>query len=270
VNWSGVKSILIIFFLITNSILLGILIESDNALYNIDSKILKSTIEILNKAQITIDENIVPHKNPKMSYAEAYNIIDDDESFAKSVIGEDAEYDGEKYISAAGSVEINGDEFLINYTDKEYFAQYSDNDKRIKAILKKIGFDDIGKYEIKSNISDGKNIISIISKLESKYLFDSKIELVMIDNYVESIRGVCFIQDTSVLSEVIETKSVTGVLIDFMNQYKANAPIEITGLNIGYYKGESEVYHKSVVLIPVWCIETSDGNKYYMDTRRTK
>ncbi len=271
-NWSRVKSILIIFLLITNSALFGVLLESDSNLYSIDPDTLKSAVNILQNARISISEDILPKKNPKMSYIEAYNIIEDNDIFAAAMIGADAEYIDGKYISAAGEVTIQGDMFSVNYTDKNFFdtAEYSDIKKKTRHILDKTGFGDIGGYDIEVNNTGSIYEVIIKNKPDSKYFFDSWIKIVMTDEYVNSINGVWFVCGRNIHRDRIETKSVTGVLIDFMNRYKDNAPMEITGLSAGYYKGEPDEYHKSFVLVPVWRIETSNGGEYYMDTRRTE
>ncbi|MCH5184685.1 MAG: hypothetical protein J1F64_01040 [Oscillospiraceae bacterium] len=271
-NWSEAKSILIVFFLVINMVFLGILIESDRNKYNVNADIMKASVDILNKAQITIGEDIIPKKNPKMKYAEAYNIIEDNMIFAKSLIGGDA-YEAEgKYISPAGEAVIDGDFFSAVYYDKDYFdiAGIYDIENKIQAVFKKLDFDDMGNYETEYEETENGGRITIKNIIEAKPFFDSRIEISMTGQSVEKISGVWFVSDPDMISNMTETKSITGVLIDFKNMYDGELPVRITGLNIGYYKGKPETYHKSFVLIPVWCIETSDGGVYYMDTRRTR
>lgn len=265
-NWSGAKSILIVFFLIINIIFFVILAETDHSIYNVDPEIMKSTVELLNKSQITVNEDIIPKKNPKIKYAEGYNVITDKLLFAKNMLGENAlEKDG-MYISDIGELSISGDSFNAVYYNKDYFniSGYSGINKKVRRIFEILEFNDIG--EIISDKDGEKYNIEVKNIVDGKYFFDSVLKIVMTEDRVESISGEWFSADCGIMSGSEDIKSVTGALVDFMRENKGEA-MEITGIDIGYYKGGSEVYHRSAVLIPVWRITLSDGNLQYIDAR---
>jgi len=267
VRWNEVKSILIIFFLITNIMLARILIVSENNLYKIKPEIIDYTVDILKQSNISIDKSVIPEKNPKLSETDAYNIIQDNNEFADMVLGGSAEPVGTGYISSVGTLQISYDTFNISYTDTNFFKASESPSETVKSVIRFLNISKRCKYYF--DASDNGHKIHIGNLINKNYFFDSYIDITVTDDYISNISGVWFVSDDKTPSRA-ELKSVTGVLIDFMNMYKSDEPITITSLNVGYYIGESNVYHKSLSLIPVWQIKTSDGNKYYIDTRRTE
>ena len=113
--WSKVKTILIFFLIITNVFLLMNLYSNNkNALF-LKKDVIKSTISILNKNGVKINDSVIPKKNVTLTQFEADNIIKSYDEFAESVLGEDykkisnTRNEGEK-----GFVDFFGDKFDIN------------------------------------------------------------------------------------------------------------------------------------------------------------
>lgn len=264
-NWSGAKSILIIFFLIINIIFLGILINTDRSIYTVDAKILNSTTEILKKSQITVSDSVIPKKNPHMKYAEAYNVITDNMLFAQKLLGGNVfESDG-VYSGDAGKLTVSGDSFSIHYYSGDYFgiSECAGIKKQARRILRKLDFPNTGNYDITEE--NGGYRIDVHNIIDGKNFFDSQLCITINENRVENISGTWFETETNMLGSD-DIKSVTTALIDFMHG-SVDTPTEITNIDIGYYKGEPDVYHRSAVLIPAWKITESSGKITFIDAR---
>lgn len=264
-NWSGAKSILIIFFLIINIIFLGILADNNRSIYSVDQRVVDSAIDILKKSDITVDSSVIPRRNYKMKYAEAINVITDNMLFAKKMLGEDVSEKDGIYVSEAGRLAITGDSFSVDYNDTDYFniSGYSSVKKQVHHVIRELGFSNTGNFVIDE--ADGKYTAVINNMIDGKRIFDSSLNIVISGNHVVHISGTWFSTETSALDSQ-EIKSVTTALIDFMHQYQEGAA-EIEDICIGYYKGEPDIYHRSAALIPVWNIRTKDGVSTYIDAR---
>lgn len=265
-NWSGAKSILIIFFLIINIIFLGILADTNRSIYNVDPRIMESTIDILKRSDITVDRSVIPDKNYKMKHAEAINVITDNMLFAEKMLGENVSESDGAYISDAGRLTITGDSFSTDYNDTEDFfniSGYSNVKKQFRHVIRQLGFSNTGNYDIEEQ--DGKYTAIINNVIDGKRFFDSSLCIVISENRVRHISGSWFSAETSYINSG-EVKSITTALIDFMHQYQGE-PAEIKDISIGYYKGEPDIYHKAAALIPVWNIVTADGKSAYIDAR---
>lgn len=258
-NWYKAKTILIVFFMITNAFLLyNIIFNSKNAFY-INDEIIMYSIEILENNGIKINSEIIPRKIVSISQFEADNIITDREEFAKKIFNEDCKKISEDlYESEKGRIEYFGDRFTVTLnqdiktTEKEFVLE----------LFRNAGIN-ISDYEY----SDGKFLKTI-----NKYnVFNSEITITKPEEGKTQISGVWFEKNSNEIFSGTELKPITSVLIDFISD--SNRPegeIEIVNLKLGYMVYETETYHKSIVPIPVWRLELSDGNYIYMDARASE
>ncbi|MCX7715283.1 MAG: two-component system regulatory protein YycI [Clostridia bacterium] len=275
-NWYRAKTILIVFFLIMNIFLLSNIIYSANKASFVTPEIINSTIEVLAKNDITIDYATIPSKKTNIYYEEADNIIADNDDFAEKILGNYTKIDNGMFYGDTGTLTIDGDFFRFTaysplYSDELSDINESNSSEKAINIMKRYGFD-INKIYTKAETIDNAYIVTIIKKLNDKPLFSSQIRVSLSKDGLQGFDGTWFNETkTKLLKNKISLKNITGVLVDFiLNQDRPKTPVSITQINLGYYAGESSVYHKSVVLIPVWEITLNDGSHYYLDARESR
>ncbi len=266
-NWSRVKTILIILFLLSDVFLLVSLVMSTYNSNTITPEIIESTAEILKKQNIIIDKELIPAKVSPVPYAEADNAISSYENFAKKFLGNEITKTGDNlYESSNGTISFDGDSFT--YTMKNPASSKSIDEKSAQAsvinYLTDKGFD-LSNADITSSKNSNGFTVTLKNLVNSLPLFNSVVTAEVLGDTVASVSGIWFNQ-INVRGQANELKTVTSALIDFIPA-ATGIPTEIVGLTLGYTVPESKVYHKSAILIPVWQIVEGNGNKHYPDAR---
>lgn len=266
-NWSRVKTILIILFLLTDIFLLVSLVLSMHNSTTITPEIIESTVEILKKQDIVIDKELIPSKVTPAPYAEADNVIDDYEAFAKKFLGNVITKTGDNsYESTVGIMSFDGDRFGFSKKNPENGKAIDEKSAQANVIsyLTAKGFD-LSNADVSTTKNSNGFTVTLKNLANSLPLFNSVITAQVSGDVVTSVTGIWFNQ-INVRGQANELKTVTSALIDFIPATAA-VPTEIVGLTLGYTVPESNVYHKSAVLIPVWEIQEANGNKHYPDAR---
>lgn len=273
-NWSKAKSILIIFFLLMNMILVFNIISSANKATAITPEILNSTVEVLKKNDILIDKNIIPEKITELPYIEGNNIITSNKDFAEKFFPAGYETVENVYMGNNAKLTIVGDKFTFT-ADTPLLSEITetvtaDTAKKVAALILEKYSLNLGKYKCTVN-EVGKNFEVIFKKvIKSNSVFDSEIKMILSKNGIIEISGSWFNESNAnkLFSKKISLNSITGVLVEFiLNEQRPKDNIQIVELNLGYITGDETIYHKSVVLTPVWEIVLSDNSSYYVDAR---
>ena len=110
-NWSRVKTVLIILFLCTDIFLLATYLTSKYASSTISPEVIEATVDVLASNDITVDPSIIPQKIPGVMSFEAENVIFDYEAFAKSILGEKFTQTESGYEGVMGTISFSGDRF---------------------------------------------------------------------------------------------------------------------------------------------------------------
>ena len=283
-NWSRVKTILIILFLFTD-ILLGIgVISSKHKATAIEPEIIKSTVSLLAERNISINPDIIPAKTPGIVYIDAENIISDYDSFAENIFRENPQKnDHLTYEANRHVLSFSGDRFTYKCKDAQKpfndVMANGDFENRAKSIavdfLTAHGFD-LKHTDVKTVKTENGYDITFTGKSGKLPIFSSAVTVSVTGihsdigelNGVSSVSGSWFNTIGQNGSDV-ELKNITGILIEFMSEYKSSQPVTITDLTLGYTVFESDTLHRSATLVPVWRITLNDGTEYYYDARNT-
>lgn len=283
-NWSRVKTILIILFLFTD-ILLGVgVLSSTHKATTIDAEIIKSTVSLLAERDISISPDIIPAKTPGIVYIDAENIISDYDSFAENIFREKPQKkDDLTYETARHILSFSGDRFTYKCKDSQKPFNDSmangDYENRAKAMatdfLAAHGFN-LKHAEINTAKTENGYEVTFTGKSGNLPIFNSVVTVSVTGIYsdtgdlngVYSVSGSWFNTIGQNGSDV-KLKSITGILIEFMSAYNSVQPVTITDLTLGYTVFESDTLHRSATLVPVWRITLDNGNEYYYDARIT-
>ncbi len=267
-NWSRVKTVLIILFLCTDIFLLATYLTSRYASSTISPEVIESTVEVLKNNDITVDPAIIPHKIPSVLYAEAENVISDYETFARKILGDEFSAVDFGYESVVGKLTFFGDRFnfvrnpmptldLIPVTDEKMAKDVT------VSSLQQLGFD-LENAEITTKKSDNGYTVTLENYANSLPILNSQVLVELSKSGITSISGIWFNESNS-QNGSNNIKSITSALIDFIPD--AKTPAEITEIELGYNIFDKASYHKSATLIPVWKVTTKDADTYLLDAR---
>ena len=269
-NWSRVKTVLIILFLCTDIFLLATYLTSKYASSTVSPEVIESTVAVLKNNNITVDSAIIPAKTPIVMSLDAENVIDDYESFAKKFLGTDITATDSGYESVAGKITFFGDRF--NFQKNPMLDALTDvipvTDEKIAkdlvtSTLQQIGFD-LKNAEIITKKSDSGFTVTLENKANSLPIFNSQVVAELSKGGITSVSGTWF-NETESQNGNSNIKSITSALIDFIPN--AKTPDKITKIEFGYNIFDKASYHKSSTLIPVWKVTTKNGETYLLDAR---
>lgn len=275
-NWSRAKTILIIFFIVINMILLGTIIHTTNKSDAVSTEVLDATVEILNSNKILIKKELIPTKHVQIPYVEVNNIVGDYNEFAKKMLMSETLQKGEQntYYANEQIITFTADNFQFTTKtplNSDILLNINDTniEEKTKLILKRYGFN---YKDIKVNwlYAENKYIITVMQTINGSLIFDSSLKIECSKDGLYSIYGTWFEKNTKYSNVDVKLKSVTSILIDFIAK-KTNTEdiIQIMSLEQGYSVYENETYHKTLMLIPVWQITLEDGTTHMIDARQT-
>ncbi len=269
-NWSRVKTVLIILFLCTDIFLLATYLTSKYASSTISSEVIESTVEVLKNNNIKVDPAIIPQKIPSVISAEAENVISDYETFARKILGSEFTAVEFGYESVVGRLTFFGDRF--NFVKNTALDAITDlipvtDEKMAKDVtvssLQQVGFD-LKNAEITTEKSGDGYTVTLENHANSLPIFNSQVLVTLSKSGITSISGIWF-NETDSQNGSNNIKSITSALIDFIPD--VTSPAEITEIQLGYNIFDKASYHKSATLIPVWKVTLKDGNTYLLDAR---
>jgi len=269
-NWSRVKTVLIILFLCTDIFLLATYLTSKYASSTISSDVIESTVEVLKNSNITVDSSIIPQKIPSVESTDAKNVISDYEAFAKKFIGNNLSSVDFGYESVVGKITFFGDRF--NFVKNPMLDAVTDvipvtDEKMAKDVtvssLQQAGFD-LENAEITTEKTNSGYTVTLENHANSLPIFNSQVIVELSKSGITSVAGIWFNESES-QSSSNNIKSITSALIDFIPSVTDSA--EIIGIELGYNIFDKASYHKSATLIPVWKVTLKDGTTHLLDAR---
>ena len=254
-NWSRVKTILILFFLCTNLFLLGVILISGKRANTISEEIMTSTVEILEKNQIKLDASLIPKRAARLPEVACEPLAEDDE-WIFQLLGEQAEkMEDASFQSELGTVSLSDQRF--SFSGRIPLENHPEGEqKAILSVLQKCG---INRSQVKLQKADAEGKWNLTEWVNEAEIFDQSLELTVSDHAIVQMDGSWFVSLKS-QKEIQEQKNAAAILLDFVEM--ADRPQQestIVSLELGYAYSEG--------LYPAWRITLSDGSSYLMDAR---
>lgn len=263
-NWSKVKSIMIVFLILVNLSFLTYIVYEEVRTNKRNEQMAETVTMLLGSRGITVDKKLVA-KSLKIENAQslyAYNFISNYEGFAKTALGETAtKIDTNNFKSELGTLSFKGDCFEIKASNEKnlYISKITKVNAQsvAKEYLKKL---EIDTKNAKKEILEENSLLKVkfYENINELPVFNSEIEITMNSS---GIVGVCgnWYNVNSQNSSMSELKNISGILVDYMNIKKKS---EITNIELGYSIHDTNTYHESVFLTPVWKITDASGVTY--------
>ena len=267
-NWSRIKTILIILFLLTDIFLAASIFISEKKETEISPEVLDAATEILNSHNISLDKSTVLPKVSSVPVLQADNAVTDYEAFAKLILGDSCKLSGDNtYSSEKGVVFFYGDSFSFKANGAAASGSMTQKaaQKAAFSFLKALGFNMSGAKVVAQSENGGIWSFNICDFSERRPIFSSNISVAVSADGINSVSGSWF--NRRDVRELTGIKSITGLLIDFAAEYHGVSPAKITAVELGYSVFDNENYHKSASLIPVTKITVNGTEAYFMDSR---
>jgi len=241
------------------------------------SETVEDTIAVLNKNNIFVDKKLIPVRMKSMRKLEMYNSLQEVDLFAQAILGGGYHktFNNNVYEFSKDSKTLIIEGIKFNYYDYSPNNAINDlSEKNVEAYAKKILSDIKIDYEDMAvkNIEKKDNeyySITLIPRYQGKEIYGCYIKMNISKNGLSYIEGY-WLTPGKYVSDFLPVRSITGILIDFIGNFKNNynKPITITDISIGFFVDTSMISTnlKTIEAEPVWQITTDDGNTYFYDT----
>lgn len=261
-NWSKVKSIMIIFLILVNLSLLSYLVYEEVRVNKQNEQIAQTTASLLKSRNITVDAKMIAEcaKSENLQSVYVDNIVSDYSEFSKKILGD---------LQEVGTIEFSGDFFKAKAYENKHLYESNITSQNAENIVNQfLGELGINTEKTQVQTTEEKGIYKLVytKEINSLPVFETGITVEANSSGIVSIYGNWYNinpQNTT----VIELKSISGILVDYMNQKsQTDTNLQINSISLGYSALNPDTYHESMFLTPVWKISDSTGH-YYIDAR---
>lgn len=265
--WSRAKTIMLVFLLCINILLLGVLLKSEHKRRRIPDDVISSCAEILEKRGIEIDAEIIPKYAETAYRYTVENHIADYETFAENILGEDITKTEDGYAAENGEISFCGDVFHIRFYDGfETGDKHRAPAEKLRAYLARAGIDTSGAQAEVTNDANGIFTVTLGKQIDGAPLFDCEITANFCGRKITEIYGSWF-EEISGGAASYETESAPGLLVGYAASGGLPAGMQITGVKFGYRVNEDGVYHMQSTLTPVYELLGENGEKFYIEAK---
>lgn len=270
-NWSKVKTILIVFFLCVDIFCLFVVMSGGNGRTTLTAETINATVEVLNARGIKISPDIIVQKRTECAHVEVDNAVWDYAEFADLLLENAEKVSDTEYKGMRGRVVYNGDSFNYEAASIPQSGNKGSENEAVRLVenFLKEALPNLDKADSAAKETETGYIITLSNKYNGLTLFNSKITAEVYYGRIKSVYGSWFYQTDSAGHDN-SVKSITSALIDCISLLGDTEPAEIVAIELGYMVFEENTYHRSAVMIPVWQIKTADGRILYIDARNAE
>lgn len=270
-NWSKVKTILIVFFLCVDIFCLFAVMSGGNGKTALTEEEINTTVEVLSARKIKISPEIIIQKRTECAHFEANNAVFDYAEFAGMLMENAEKISDTEYGNERGKLTYSGDKFSFEAASvPENGNKGSEKDavRLVQGFLNKV-LTNAGKEDVSAKVTDTGYEVTLRSQYDGLPLFNSEIKAEVCYGRLKTVSGSWFYPADSAGRDN-SVKSITSALIDCISLLGDAEETEIVSVELGYMVFEENTYHKSAVMIPVWQIKTADGRVIYIDARNAE
>lgn len=269
-NYSKVKSVMIVFLIIVNLAFLTYIVYEKNQTDRQNRQMAQTTAELLSSRGITADAEMIAECAKSESSQNVYvdNVISSYADFSEKILGNCEKNSDSEFSSGKGKVSFSGDRFFAKASENNHLldAGISERnaEKTVSDYLMSLGIDTDGAVTEQTNV-DGKINIKFSKKIYSLPLFQTGISVTADKSGISEISGNWYnLSEQNVSAAPL--KSISGVLVEYMNKKQGQTGIKIEEISLCYSALDPDAYHESIFLTPYWRITSSDGD-CYIDAR---
>lgn len=271
--WSKVKTILIVLFAGINIFLLVNMIISLNQSIVISNQTINNTVEVLQKNDIIIDDQIIPRRTQNVSFLVIENAIQDTQKFVSGVLDKPYQKQTQEdrliYTHQTKTLILeNASDFI--YMDTAAHVEIGDIRKQrieryVRLLLEDLGFDIRYVKTMDVTVEDDATYTLVFEQQYTRRsIFESDIIATLSPEGKLTIVGAAWGPRRT--EDKLVGRQITSVLIEFVRREDRpkDQQMTITSLSLGYFPGKDIDNFKEVHAAPVWRIEAiaEDGTPY--------
>lgn len=265
-NNARAKTILIVFFLLTNLCLFILLMNSYSNYIRVPEEIITTTVNLLLERGIDIDSSLFPSKIGKQKQIVVNNVIETYEDFAKLILMEEPIIENGVFKTDTASVNFYGDRFRITYHNG---LETSTKDRspadKVRTFLSAAGIDTDGASVSSDNNAEGIFTVTFRKAFYKKPFFDCVVTAELKGTKIMTVHGSWFNKEE--VKKTLLLSPVTSLLVNYSAKNPGFRDVRITSLKPGYAICENGVFHKQVTLIPVYEVTADNKDTFYIDAR---
>ncbi len=278
-QWSRIKTILIVIFLIVNIYLLVNYLNTSQNGVSVTPSAVDDAVSILEENSIKIDKRIIPTTAPEIRVFDVTNLYATKEDIAEAFLGA-GYFKNEQSIFSKDNktLWVNGSNFDLIVTQDNLpvipsLKGLSDDNCRKYAmdIIKKLNLGEQYIEITSSTVENGVRIMRFRRIFDEKIVVDTSLSISITESGVCKIEGRNWLGDTIKEGQFISTRTAVEALVKFATNPNIDRTnqIEITNIDECYYLGDRESESKTITAIPVWRITTKDNGIFLYDARNT-
>lgn len=258
-NWMKVKIILIIFFLIINALLVGILVSRNLDTVPNSESISHDVYDILKARNITVDRQIIDTSYGLAKAADAYPVSSEESDFLSNLISKSEKDENGNFIYNGSVIGIFDNLVHFESVDKKY------NDA--EAYFESVGFDFKDAYPVSSEGTETDGTVIYLEKIDGLEVFGAKATVKISSGKVSSA-DVVWYEITEGHSKNTKTISIADALLDFAaDKSRGNKPCTVSQATRGFSVDAGTENASVSQVIPCIRITTDIGSSFYYDAR---
>ncbi len=256
-DWRRFKNIIIVVLVIINIFFCGILIRIKINDGTVGNRTRNNVISVLKEENIIMEEEDFPKSRSEYSACYLSRILESDKGIIDKIIGDRGKFTEKDEVF---TFEI----FPDNPTEFQEKALIDS----CREFMNKHGiFEELYREE-KIKTAKEKATVRFILEYDKCKFFDSYIEFSFNKKGIYKIKGKNIIKaEETVSSYEAGLLPAESIIVAVAKDKNATEKVEIENITFGYYLGKSAGVYVSVLALPVWEIEFSDGDKLYYDAR---
>lgn len=244
-NWERIKTFLIIFFVLLNLFLIGVMMVSFHTSTSVGDETIRDTVDILAANQIALDPALIPRS------------VENLQNFDVRSAASDSTFPGAAWTDENGrfSYQVTCEEPVTMKTAKS----------AARKVLKDAGIEKYAQIGQPQQQEDGGIQVTVRQKIRRYWIFNSVITIVF-HNDTAFVSGLWYCPETMPRSGGggRDLVYVTSVLVDFINNPDRPSAATIAEIAFGYRVSDydSGLTHKTIPAVPCYRIITDDGSAY--------
>ncbi len=251
------KNIIIIVLVAINLFFCGFLIKIKISDGRVDSKTRNNVISVLEKENIIMEMKDFPDNRKEYSACYVSRFLPNDKSFTDKMTGKDGSFSKENEVMTF-TLKPTGKQTLEEKEILDACRLYMESNGIFSSLYKEDGL----------KVSGDTAKARFCLEYDGAEFFDSYIEFYLNKKGIYKVIGKNFIKaEEDISSYEAKLQRVESVVVTASKDKKTEGTVEVEAITFGYYLGNSAEVYISVLALPVWEIEFSDGDRLYYDAR---
>lgn len=258
-NWYRIKTVLIFLFLAINIFLAALLgIEGLSKTRAAKEKVAAAAAALEKNGIEVLCE--VPHETPRLGTLTLENPKAEPQKFAEQILGGKATRLGDTWRRDGKAVTLLDKGFVYESGEKSV-APEKKTVQQMRTVLESMGFS-----MTYAEGYPGDTAVTFVQLIDGVQLFECVLSVhPAADGTVARAEG-AWAAVVESAGEKLPVKSAADALLSFLREGHAGSTI--TEITCGYAVLLSEEGYRTADAVPVWRVETADGNLYYYDARQ--